>query len=68
VGADEPRDPRDLFPEHLSERAVLLTAQPLRGDGEFVLYWAHHALRAHDNPALDAAARLALQLNRPLLV
>jgi len=33
-----------------------------------VLYWAHHALRAHDNPALDTAAHLAVALGLPLLV
>jgi photolyase PhrII len=37
-------------------------------DGEFVLYWAHHALRAHENPALEVAAQLALQAELPLLI
>jgi photolyase PhrII len=36
--------------------------------GEFVLYWAHHALRAHQNPALETAAAMATQLGLPLLV
>jgi photolyase PhrII len=58
----------NTLPPHLSERAQFLNESPPRADGEFVLYWAHHALRAHDNPALEAAAWLALQLDLPLLV
>ncbi|MGD8347095.1 MAG: deoxyribodipyrimidine photo-lyase, partial [Lysobacterales bacterium] len=56
-----------LTPE-LQERCVPLCSGEPREQGEFVLYWAHHALRAHDNPALDAAAEMALQIERPLLV
>ena len=38
------------FPPQLSERLrELRTKQPL-GDGEFVLYWMHHAVRAHMPP------------------
>jgi hypothetical protein len=36
--------------------------------GSFVLYRAHHALRAEENPALDTAATPALPLDLPLLV
>ncbi len=36
--------------------------------GEFVLYWMHHALRAHENPALDVAISIARQNGLPLLV
>jgi photolyase PhrII len=36
--------------------------------GEFVLYWMHNALRAHENPALDVAICLARQNDLPLLV
>ncbi|MEM8667658.1 MAG: FAD-dependent oxidoreductase [Planctomycetota bacterium] len=36
--------------------------------GEFVLYWMHNALRAHENPALDVAICLARQNGLPLLV
>ena len=39
-----------------------------RHDGHFVLYWAHHALRAHENPALATAAAIAQQLGLPLLI
>ena len=53
---------------HLAERVVPLSEAPPRPDGEFVLYWAHHALRVHENPALEAAAAMALRLELPLLV
>ena len=56
-----------LKPE-LQERVVKLNDAPVRTRGEFVLYWAHHALRVDDNPALDTAAGIALQLDLPLLV
>lgn len=36
--------------------------------GQFVLYWMHNALRAHENPALDAAICIARQNGLPLLV
>jgi photolyase PhrII len=36
--------------------------------GEFVLLWLHHAVRAHENAALDVAIALANQLRQPLLV
>ena len=56
-----------LTPE-LSERTVLLTDAEPQNEGEFILYWAHHALRVDDNPALEAAASVAQQLDLPLLV
>lgn len=37
-------------------------------DGDFVLYWMHNAVRAHENPALDVALLAAKQLGKPLLV
>ena len=36
--------------------------------GGFVLYWTHHAARAHENPAFDAATLIARGLDLPLLV
>ncbi|TWU59481.1 Deoxyribodipyrimidine photo-lyase [Rubripirellula tenax] len=42
--------------------------QTVHGPGEFVLYWMHNALRAHENPALDVAICLARQNGLPLLV
>jgi photolyase PhrII len=59
--------PWKLSPE-LQERSLALTDHNAARQGEFVLYWAHHALRTHDNPALDAAASIALQAGLPLLV
>jgi photolyase PhrII len=56
------------LPAPLAERVEWLTEAPLRAEGEFVLYWAHHALRAHDNPALQTAAALATEAGLPLLV
>lgn len=51
-----------------SERHFPLTDAPPVEKGEFVLYWAHHALRAHQNPALETAAAVASSLGLPLLV
>lgn len=56
------------LPGPLAERSVMLTDASPPLQGEFVLYWAHHALRAHQNPALEAAAHIALELELPLLV
>ncbi len=56
------------LPEFLSERCVIHGNDNIRASGEFVLYWAHHALRAHENPALETAAALALEMDLPLLV
>ncbi len=55
-----------FLPERLHERVCSVsTGTP---DGAFVLYWMHHALRAHENPALDVALATARRLERPLLV
>jgi hypothetical protein len=35
---------------------------------ELVLYWMHHAVRGHENPALDAALALGNELDLPALV
>ncbi len=56
------------LPAHLSERCVVHGRPEIDGPGEFVLYWAHHALRADENPALQTAAAIALKLDLPLLV
>lgn len=44
-----------------------LNAASLR-DGSFVLCWLQQALRAYDNPAIDAAIRLGNSLDLPVLV
>ncbi len=59
--------PVDL-PEPLAERAIALNDRPVREDGEFVLCWLHHAIRDHENPALDAAITVANRANKPVLV
>ena len=63
------------LPEHLRERVRLLVdrspdrdAQAPSRDGELVIYWMHHAVRGHENPALDVARLLAEALGLPLLV
>lgn len=56
------------LPDHLSERIRPLNDHPVAVDGEFVLYWMHHAVRSHENPALDAALLTANRLQLPVLV
>lgn len=58
------------LPKRLEERVRWETAAKAGGPrrGGFVLYWMHHALRGHENPALDTAIRLARQNSLPLLV
>ncbi len=58
----------DHLPTELSERSRVLNDAEPAADGAFVLYWMHHAMRAHDNPALDTAVTLAVRLGRPVLV
>ena len=61
----------DSLPEHLRERTRLLECV----DGpvgaamdQFVLYWMRTAVRGEENPALDAARKIAKEQNVPLLV
>ena len=56
------------LPYHLKERVRTLSDHPVREDGECVLYWMHHAVRDHENPALDVAIHIASTLDIPLLV
>lgn len=51
-----------------SEDKVWDADRAAKGDGAFVLYWLHHAMRSHENPALDVAIDLACRWNLPLLV
>ncbi|WP_267389250.1 deoxyribodipyrimidine photo-lyase [Sphingomonas sp. GC_Shp_3] len=41
---------------------------PVRGDARYVLCWLQQALRAVDNPVIDAAVRLGNELGLPVLV
>ncbi|MEM7811098.1 MAG: FAD-dependent oxidoreductase [Planctomycetota bacterium] len=54
------------WPAALTERVRVVAAGP--PDGGFVLYWMHNALRAHENPALDAAVRVGHATGLPVLV
>ena len=61
----------DIFknlPQHLLERTRSVGDKASGPTGEFVLYWLHHAMRAHENPALDVAVTFANQLGLPILV
>jgi len=54
--------------EQLSERTRIVNSVDSPAEGEFVLYWLHHAMRAHENPALDVAISLSDRLGLPLVV
>jgi len=56
------------LPAHLAQRFRWFTPSVSDFFGEFVLYWMHHAVRGHENPALDVAICYARELNLPLLV
>ena len=58
----------DALPDHLRERTRAIRDAARDDHGELVLCWLHHAVRGHENPAIDVAAALALRLGRPLLV
>lgn len=49
-------------------RVRALNAQPLAVGGRYVLCWLQQALRARDNPVIDAAVRLGNALGVPVLV
>jgi photolyase PhrII len=53
---------------HLRERCRILSRGCDEPTGALVLYWMHHAVRGHENPALDAAVALANERGLPLLV
>ena len=55
-------------PDRLRPLNANALADPFSAAGEFVLLWLHHAVRAHENAALDVAIALANQLGQPLLV
>ena len=56
------------LPEHLAERLQVRFDCATNLAGGFVLYWMNHAIRAHENPALDVAILTAEQLKLPVLV
>jgi photolyase PhrII len=58
----------DTLPPHLVERMRIMNKAPINPKGRFVLYWMHHAVRSHENPALDTALMLGNHLRLPVLV
>ncbi len=54
------------LPPHLAVRCDVLRSAPPYAGG-YVLWWAHHALRDHDNACLDAALWLGQRLGLPVL-
>jgi photolyase PhrII len=56
------------LPIHLSERIRVVKNASIRPEREFVLYWMHHAVRSHENPALDIALGIAARTELPVLV
>jgi photolyase PhrII len=58
----------DRFPDAIAERLRLLSDHDVAADGNHVVYWMHHAVRGHENPALDAASIAAAALDLPLVV
>lgn len=56
------------LPRHLSERASFVAAAEPPAGAAFVVYWAHHALRIDENPALELACALAESRGLPLVV
>ncbi|NIR29659.1 MAG: deoxyribodipyrimidine photo-lyase [Gammaproteobacteria bacterium] len=59
---------RASLPAHLAERTHVVRGGSRTAPGAFVLYWMHHAVRAHENPALDVALRAAVSDRLPLVV
>jgi deoxyribodipyrimidine photo-lyase len=49
-------------------RVRALNAQSIRAEGRYVLCWLQQALRAVDNPVIDAAILLGNELGLPVLV
>ena len=56
------------LPPPLRERCRVVGRPTDVESGEFVLYWMHHAVRGHENPALDVAINLANACGLPVLV
>ena len=56
------------LPGYLLERTIAVNAGPVNRVGDFVVCWLHHAVRDHENPALDVALTIGNELGKPLLV
>ncbi|MEL7024387.1 MAG: FAD-dependent oxidoreductase [Pseudomonadota bacterium] len=56
------------LPGYLAERCESIGADTPASDGQWIVYWMHHAMRAHENPALEVAIAAARHLDKPLIV
>ncbi len=63
-----PKNLLDRLPEAVRERVRIVADRSFATSGRHVLYWMHHAVRGHENPALDAARIAAATLELPLIV
>ena len=61
-------DQGGFLPDHLAERVRILQPFPAERRGAYVLYWMHHAVRGHENPALDVAVWMGNRWGVPVLV
>ncbi len=61
-------DPVALLPAHLAERTRVVSDTRRGRSGSFILYWMHHAVRGHENPALNTAVWLGNEWGLPVLV
>ena len=68
LGSSKQPDDVNKLPPHLSERVRVIQNAAIGPGGDFVLYWMHHAVRSHENPALDTALYVAAHLKIPALV
>lgn len=57
-----------LIQPHLYERIRVIQNKPIRAKGDFILYWMHHAVRSHENPALNTALSVSAETELPVLV
>lgn len=58
----------EYLPPHLGERVRVIRDDGHDPSAQYVLYWMHHAVRAHENPALDVAVQVGNELGLPVLV
>lgn len=58
----------EFLPKHLQERIRWVVKPDAKPPGDLVVYWMHHAVRAHENPALDVAVHFSKAFGLPLLV
>ena len=56
------------LPTALSGRICIHEDRPDAEGGAYVLYWMHHAVRGHENPALDVALAMANRRRLPVVV